>query len=221
MRRLRAGKQAALLRDGWGDGELLETEALNRHYDSALYQGYSEHVHVNVSRVDESAIDFDLLEDVVRHVDASEEAGAVLVFLPGMGEILNLCERLQGSLQCASCLCAILVFLPGMGKILNLCERLQGSLQCASLLACLCASASRAAGSAHPLVRETLSQCTADQTSALVPRSGRPGLRHCTAMVVHSRPERCACVRFGTLAWASGRSCRFRGDRDWMIALHW
>ena len=102
-----AGKAAQLLREGWGDDAALQAEPLNRHYDPDDYPAdtYSKHVRVNLARLDESAIDFELLEDVVRHIDKDEAAGAILVFLPGMGEIMNLCDRLRGSVQCAaSCL---------------------------------------------------------------------------------------------------------------------
>lgn len=56
----------------------------------------------NLARVDESAIDFDLLEDLVAHVHEHEADGAILVFLPGMGEISELVNRLSGSHRCAA-----------------------------------------------------------------------------------------------------------------------
>jgi HrpA-like RNA helicase len=55
---------------------------------------------VNLSRLDEAAIDFDLLEDLVLSIDTKEGAGSILVFLPGMGEIMNLTSRLEGNPQC-------------------------------------------------------------------------------------------------------------------------
>jgi HrpA-like RNA helicase len=99
--RLHAGKQAKLVKEGWGDDAALQTAALNRHYDASLYEGYPKHVRVNLARVDESAIDFDLLEDLVRHIDKTQDEGAILVFLPGMGEIMGLVDRLRGSHLCA------------------------------------------------------------------------------------------------------------------------
>ena len=37
----------------------------------------------NLGRLAEAAIDFELLETVVLHIDATQPEGAVLVFLPG------------------------------------------------------------------------------------------------------------------------------------------
>lgn len=95
------GKQAHLLREGWGDDEMIQTDSLNRHYDSSLFAGYSRAVHTNLARLDESAIDYDLLDELVRHIDTTEDPGAILVFLPGLPEIMNLVDRLNGSHQCA------------------------------------------------------------------------------------------------------------------------
>lgn len=95
------GKQSKLLKEGWGDDMQLQSDVLNRHYDPSPYDAFEQHVRTNLARVDESAIDFDLLEDVVNYIDQTQGSGAILVFLPGMGEILNLCDRLKGSLQCA------------------------------------------------------------------------------------------------------------------------
>jgi HrpA-like RNA helicase len=96
-----AGKKAQLVREGWGDDTALQQTPLNQFYDSSLYQDYSKHVRVNLSRVDEGAIDFDLLEDLVLYIDAKESDGSILVFLPGMGEIVHLCSRLEANHQCA------------------------------------------------------------------------------------------------------------------------
>lgn len=97
---MRAGKQAALLREGWGDDEKIQTEALNKHYRGDLYGGFGRAVRTNLARLDESAIDYDLLDELVRHIDTTEGAGAILVFLPGLPEIMNLVDRLNGSHQC-------------------------------------------------------------------------------------------------------------------------
>lgn len=65
----------------------------------------------SMGRVDETSINYDLIEDTLRlilvHYDpdcglvppngANLSGGAVLVFLPGIGEIRTLTERLQGS----------------------------------------------------------------------------------------------------------------------------
>jgi hypothetical protein len=72
-----AGAQA-----GWGDDHA-DAAALNPHYDPELYGGYSAAARRNLARLDENRIDYDLLEELVAHIDASYEEGAILVFLPG------------------------------------------------------------------------------------------------------------------------------------------
>lgn len=99
-----AGKQGQLLREGWGDDEKIQDEVLNKFYNAEDLQGYPRFVHTNIGRVDETAIDFELLDDLIRHIDVTEDEGAILVFLPGMMEIMSLVDRLQGSHQYASCL---------------------------------------------------------------------------------------------------------------------
>jgi hypothetical protein len=58
----------------------------------------------NLGRVNEEAIDFDLLEHLVAHIDDTQPPGAILVFLPGacdvrcvMGHTVMLCVRRQGA----------------------------------------------------------------------------------------------------------------------------
>jgi hypothetical protein len=96
-----AGKQAQLLKQGWGDDEKIQDDVLNKFYDAEALAGYPKFVHTNVGRLDETAIDFDLLDDLIRHIDITEDEGAILVFLPGMMEIMGLVDRLQGSHQYA------------------------------------------------------------------------------------------------------------------------
>jgi ATP-dependent RNA helicase DHX29 len=65
-----------------------------------------------MDRIDESIINYDLIEDVLKTLllkpvggwgvlrvppGANSSKGSVLVFLPGLGEIKTLVERLQGS----------------------------------------------------------------------------------------------------------------------------
>ncbi|GAB4817860.1 hypothetical protein N2152v2_004906 [Parachlorella kessleri] len=90
-----ASKQT-LVRSGWGDAEA-DVGVLNPHYQEDHYDRYSAHTRRNLARLDEDRIDYDLLEDLVAHIDSEKEEGAVLVFLPGMGEITALHERLAGS----------------------------------------------------------------------------------------------------------------------------
>ena len=67
---------------GWGD-EGADVGPLNPHFDAEIYQEYSQSTRRNLARVDENRIDFDLLEELVGHIDAQYDEGAVLVFLPG------------------------------------------------------------------------------------------------------------------------------------------
>ena len=71
---------------GWGD-EGADVGPLNPHYDADTYQDYSQSTRRNLARVDENRIDFDLLEELVGHIDASYDDGAVLVFLPGKPQL--------------------------------------------------------------------------------------------------------------------------------------
>lgn len=47
--------------------------------------------------VDEQRINYDLLEQLLVHLHAKQDVGAFLVFLPGMGEIATLRDRLIGN----------------------------------------------------------------------------------------------------------------------------
>jgi len=89
--------KSKLVRAGWGDDA--DDAPLNPDYDPELYAGLSASARRNLARVDEHRIDFDLLEELVVHIDEKHEGGAVLVFLPGMGEISALYERLVGSFR--------------------------------------------------------------------------------------------------------------------------
>ena len=65
----------------------------NPDYDPTRYEHCSDLTRRNLSRLDESVIDYDLVERLLVHADESEGSGAFLVFLPGVGEVTNLCER--------------------------------------------------------------------------------------------------------------------------------
>ncbi|CAK0787622.1 hypothetical protein CVIRNUC_010844 [Coccomyxa viridis] len=86
----------AVVKAGWGD-EGADAGALNPHFDAEAYQEYSQATRRNLARLDENRIDLDLLEELVGFIDASYEEGAILVFLPGLGEITALYERLTAS----------------------------------------------------------------------------------------------------------------------------
>lgn len=67
---------------GWGDDEA-DLGPLNRRYNPELYEGYSEGTRRNLARLAEAAVDLELVEAAVLHVDATHGEGAILVFLPG------------------------------------------------------------------------------------------------------------------------------------------
>eukprot|EP00775_Hariotina_reticulata_P003028 gene3028-3309_t len=92
-----AGK-AALLAAGWGDEEALSTGVLNPSYEYDLYAQYPERVRKNLARLNEEVLDLDLLEELISWVDEETPLlGAILVFLPGIGEISGLLDRLGSS----------------------------------------------------------------------------------------------------------------------------
>ncbi len=67
---------------GWGD-DAADAGVLNPHYDPDMYADFSVATRRNLARLDENRIDYDLLDELVGHLAASEEEGAILVFLPG------------------------------------------------------------------------------------------------------------------------------------------
>ncbi|EOA34704.1 hypothetical protein CARUB_v10022272mg [Capsella rubella] len=77
------GKKNLMLA-GWGDNYLVSEDGLNLSYDSSNYESYN-------------VIDYDLLEELICHIDDTCEEGAILVFLPGTSEINMLLNRLAAS----------------------------------------------------------------------------------------------------------------------------
>ncbi|KAL0365014.1 UNVERIFIED_CONTAM: DExH-box ATP-dependent RNA helicase DExH7, chloroplastic [Sesamum angustifolium] len=92
----RRGKKNLVL-SGWGDESLLSEEIINPYYDKSDYLSYSEQTRQNLRRLNEDIIDYDLLEDLVCHVDQTYPVGAILVFLPGVAEIHLLLDKLAAS----------------------------------------------------------------------------------------------------------------------------
>jgi ATP-dependent RNA helicase DHX29 len=76
--------------------------------DQCREEGYGAMTLKSLGRVDETVLNPDLIEDLLKHIVEAEpehvkngdpgwrEDGAILVFLPGLGEIRGLLERLQG-----------------------------------------------------------------------------------------------------------------------------
>ncbi|XP_043705880.1 DExH-box ATP-dependent RNA helicase DExH7, chloroplastic isoform X2 [Telopea speciosissima] len=90
------GKKNLVL-SAWGDDSLLSEDNVNPYYDPSSYQSYSERTRKNLKNVNEDVIDYDLLEDLVCHIDENYPAGAILVFLPGVSEIYRLLDKLSVS----------------------------------------------------------------------------------------------------------------------------
>lgn len=119
------GRNASLIAAGWGDDEGAATATggggggpgggsssagggggsaqgsgacLNPHFDPELYSEYRANVRRSLSRLNEDVLDLDLVEELIGHVDAvTPHPGALLVFLPGLGEIAALHSRMSGS----------------------------------------------------------------------------------------------------------------------------
>ncbi|KAK4438352.1 DExH-box ATP-dependent RNA helicase DExH7, chloroplastic [Sesamum alatum] len=92
----RRGKKNLVL-SGWGDESLLSEEIINPYYNKSDYLSYSEQTRHNLRRLNEDIIDYDVLEDLVCHVDQTYPEGAILVFLPGVAEIHLLLDKLAAS----------------------------------------------------------------------------------------------------------------------------
>lgn len=69
----------------------------NPDYDPSKYEFCKRNTRLSLSRLDESVIDYDLIEELLAYVDETTDNGAILVFLPGIGEVTGLVDRLAGS----------------------------------------------------------------------------------------------------------------------------
>ncbi|GAB2229700.1 hypothetical protein Droror1_Dr00013952 [Drosera rotundifolia] len=92
----RRGKKNLVL-SSWGDESILSEECTNPHYIPSAYQSFNEQTQMNLRKLNEDVIDYDLLEALVCHIDESCGEGAILIFLPGVSEISLLLNRLAGS----------------------------------------------------------------------------------------------------------------------------
>lgn len=92
------GKRNLVL-SAWGDESLLSEECINLNYVPSTYESYSEQTRNNLKRLNEDVIDYDLLEDLVCHIDENYAEGAILIFMPGVSEIYMLLDKLAGSYQ--------------------------------------------------------------------------------------------------------------------------
>ncbi|XP_020527145.1 DExH-box ATP-dependent RNA helicase DExH7, chloroplastic isoform X1 [Amborella trichopoda] len=94
----RRGKKNLVL-GAWGDDDLLTENYINPHYDGGLYAAYTERTHQNLKNLNEDVIDYDLLEDLIYFINRNYSPGSILVFLPGLGDIHNLLDKLAASYQ--------------------------------------------------------------------------------------------------------------------------
>ncbi|XP_076947486.1 DExH-box ATP-dependent RNA helicase DExH7, chloroplastic isoform X2 [Bidens hawaiensis] len=92
------GKKNLVL-SAWGDESVLSKGYSNPYYVPENYQTYSEQTQQNMKKLNEDVIDYDLLEDLICHVDETYPEGAILVFLPGVSEIHTLLDKLAASYQ--------------------------------------------------------------------------------------------------------------------------
>ena len=69
----------------------------NPDYDRSKYEQCKRSTRLSLSRLNESVIDYDLIEELLAYVDDETDDGAILVFLPGIGEVTGLLDRLGSS----------------------------------------------------------------------------------------------------------------------------
>ncbi|KAL9691241.1 hypothetical protein QQ045_011660 [Rhodiola kirilowii] len=92
------GKKNLVL-SAWGDDSVLSEVSVNPYYDPEVYQSYSQQTQQNLKNLNEDVIDYDLLEDLVCHIDETCAEGAILIFLPGVSEINLLYDKLAASFR--------------------------------------------------------------------------------------------------------------------------
>ncbi|XP_031248970.1 DExH-box ATP-dependent RNA helicase DExH7, chloroplastic-like [Pistacia vera] len=73
------GKKNLVL-SAWGDDSMLSEEYINSYYIPSSYQSFGEQTQQNLKRLNEDVIDYDLLEDLVCHVDETCSEDAILIF---------------------------------------------------------------------------------------------------------------------------------------------
>ena len=94
-------RDRAAAMDAWGaDGDSAWRGDENPDFDPAYYASLADPVsgltRRNLSRLDEAVVDYDCVERLLVRVDEDEPRdGAFLVFLPGIGEVTRLVERLN------------------------------------------------------------------------------------------------------------------------------
>ena len=87
----------ALVLDQWGVDASAYRGDENPEYEAEWFEDCTPLTRRNLSRLDESVIDYDLIEALLVRVDETEGDGAVLIFLPGVGEVSSLIDRLRAN----------------------------------------------------------------------------------------------------------------------------
>ena len=134
-----SSSQARLAREHWGDADADALEAagaLNKWFDAGLYGDREEFVRANLARVDETAIDYDLIEELVDFIDATddlEEGGGAEREKTGdfsqspPDPPPSSSPNKNNSKTPVGTGGAVLIFLPGAAEIAAVCSRLSAS----------------------------------------------------------------------------------------------
>lgn len=72
---------------------------LNPDYDADAYPNHPETVHEVLKRLNEHAINIDLICELIAYIDVELEEGAILIFVPGIVEITAIVRQLEISRQ--------------------------------------------------------------------------------------------------------------------------
>jgi HrpA-like RNA helicase len=112
------GGNSATVTASWDEHDLDGVGTTNDLYDEALYSSFSKTTKLSLRRVDHEKINYELVLDLLKLIDSGlcsgrlnrrqpleggggggggEREGAVLVFLPGLGEIMQLHDMLMAS----------------------------------------------------------------------------------------------------------------------------
>ena len=161
---------------GFGDDESLAAP-LNPDYDPEAYStDVPVFVRRNLARLDEHRIDYDLLEALLGHIDATSEPGAVLVFLPGacVGRVcICMCVGGGGACVCVCwacvrgprmCACSKRNCSPSRRVCVCVCVCVHGPRMCACECVCVCV---------HRSAEQHAQQVTVCKTAPTVARAYR------------------------------------------------
>ena len=130
-----SSSQARLARENWGDADADALEAagaLNKWFDPELYRDREAFVRANLARVDETAIDYDLIEELVDYIDATDdlekegggEGEAGIPQPPSLSLSSSSNNNKKTPIGTGG---AVLIFLPGAAEIAAVCSRLSAS----------------------------------------------------------------------------------------------